>query len=194
MGSTTANLHSHSGVLSTQGGVTLIEVLVAIVLLSIGLMGLAGLQLRGMQVNQGSISRSQATIMLEDLADRMRADAAVGAAVTPAANSPVAFYGAFNPASPVSALPTSMQDWFATFSKLPGGTIGGGGVSAGITAVPAGCANVLPCVSISAAAATLPTPVRISIYWNDARASTGAIAHETNQVGSYTMVAELAGQ
>ena len=179
---------------AVQRGVTLIEVLVAIVLLSIGLLGLAGLQLRGMQVNQGSISRSQAAIMAEDLADRMRADGAVGASVTPPANAPAAFYGAFTPGSTVSALPASMQDWFASFKTLPGGAIAAGGVSVGTTIVPTGCANVLPCVNISAAATTLPTPVRISIYWNDARASTGAITNETSQVGSYTMVAELADQ
>jgi type IV pilus assembly protein PilV len=179
---------------AAQRGVSLIEVLVAIVLLSIGLLGLAGLQLRGMQVNQGSISRSQAAIMAEDLADRMRADAAVGAGVSPPTNAPTAFYGAYTPGSSLSALPPSMQDWFAAFKTLPAGAIAAGGVSAGATAVPGGCGNALPCVSISAAAATLPTPVKISIYWNDARASTGAIANDTNQVGSYTMVAELAAQ
>jgi len=40
-----------------QRGMTLIEILVAIVVLSIGLLGLAGLQLKGMQVNQGSTFR-----------------------------------------------------------------------------------------------------------------------------------------
>jgi len=63
-----------------QRGMTLIEILVAIVVLSIGLLGLAGLQLKGLQVNQGSIYRSQAAMLAEDIADRIRADATNAAA------------------------------------------------------------------------------------------------------------------
>jgi type IV pilus assembly protein PilV len=59
-----------------QRGMTLIEILVAIVVLSIGLLGLAGLQLKGLQVGQGSTYRWQAAILAEDIADRMRADRA----------------------------------------------------------------------------------------------------------------------
>ena len=57
-----------------QRGMTLIEILVAIVVLSLGLMGLAGLQLKGMQVNQGSTYRSQAAILAQEMAERIRAD------------------------------------------------------------------------------------------------------------------------
>src|SRR6266404_3862053 len=59
-----------------QRGMTLIEILVAIVVLSVGLLGLAGLQLKGLQVNQGSIYRWQAAMLAEDIADRIRADRA----------------------------------------------------------------------------------------------------------------------
>jgi type IV pilus assembly protein PilV len=59
-----------------QDGMTLIEILVAIVVLSIGLLGLAGLQLKGLQVGQGSTYRWQAAMLAEDIADRMRADRA----------------------------------------------------------------------------------------------------------------------
>lgn len=55
-----------------QRGVSLIEVLVAIVVLSIGLLGLAGLQASGMRVGQSSIHRSQAAQLAYDMADRMR--------------------------------------------------------------------------------------------------------------------------
>lgn len=53
-------------------GVSLIEVLVAIVVLSIGLLGLAGLQASGMRVGQSSIHRTQAAQMAYDIVDRMR--------------------------------------------------------------------------------------------------------------------------
>ena len=161
-------------------GVTLIEVLVAMVLLAIGLLGLAGLQLRGMQVNQGSAMRSMAAIMAEDLADRMRADFA---AARPGAGG---FYGAYTPATVLSASPAAMQDWLqASLAQLPGG------ISA--QAVPC-TGNRLPCVSVAALASTVPTPVQIDVWWNDARAATGAGGAPTALLGSFHMVAELSGQ
>lgn len=56
-------------------GFTLIEVLIAIVLLSIGLLGVAGMQLSGLRYHQGAYVRAQATALLGDMADRMRTNA-----------------------------------------------------------------------------------------------------------------------
>ncbi len=56
-------------------GATMIEVLVAIVVLSIGLLGLAGLQMTSLQSNHSAYLRSQATLLAYDLSDRMRARA-----------------------------------------------------------------------------------------------------------------------
>lgn len=58
----------------SSNGFTLIEVLVAIVVLSIGLLGLAGLQVAGMKNNHNAYQRSQATVLAYDIADRMRAN------------------------------------------------------------------------------------------------------------------------
>ncbi|HIB83618.1 MAG TPA: type IV pilus modification protein PilV [Chromatiaceae bacterium] len=55
-------------------GFTLIEVLVAVVVLSIGLLGLAGMQLAGLQNNQSALYRSIATYQAWDMADRLRAN------------------------------------------------------------------------------------------------------------------------
>jgi len=57
-----------------EAGATLIEVLVAMVVLAIGLLGLAGLQATSIQSNHSAYYRSQATILASDLADRMRAN------------------------------------------------------------------------------------------------------------------------
>ena len=57
-------------------GFTLIEVLVALVILSVGLLGLAGLQTTGIRNNHSANLRSQATIMAYDIADRIRANKA----------------------------------------------------------------------------------------------------------------------
>lgn len=58
--------------LKHQLGVGLIEVLITLLILSTALMGLATLQSRSLQYNQGSYYRSQANILASDILDRMR--------------------------------------------------------------------------------------------------------------------------
>ena len=58
----------------TQGGFTLIEVLVAAVVLGIGLLGLAGLQATTVTLNQTSYLRSQASNLAYEITDAMRAN------------------------------------------------------------------------------------------------------------------------
>lgn len=55
-----------------QAGFTLVEVLVTIIVLAIGVLGLAGLQLASMRSNHSAFLRTQATLAANDLIDRMR--------------------------------------------------------------------------------------------------------------------------
>lgn len=55
-------------------GFTLVEILIAIVVFSIGLLGIAGLQVSGMRFTQGSQLRSVAAMQASTMADRMRAN------------------------------------------------------------------------------------------------------------------------
>ena len=57
-------------------GFTLIEVLISMLILAVGLLGLAGLQATGLRNNISAYNRSQATQLAYDLADRMRANVA----------------------------------------------------------------------------------------------------------------------
>jgi type IV pilus assembly protein PilV len=57
-----------------QRGFGLIEVLVAVVVLSIGLLGLAGLQLRTMRNNESSFERGMAVVETHSIVEAMRAD------------------------------------------------------------------------------------------------------------------------
>ena len=57
-----------------QHGVSLIEVLVTIVVLSIGLLGTAALQLATLQTHQGAYARTQATNIAYTIADLARAN------------------------------------------------------------------------------------------------------------------------
>lgn len=55
-------------------GFTLIEVLVAVLVLSIGLLGIAGLQLKSLRDSQDAYLRSQVSILATDIGERMRAN------------------------------------------------------------------------------------------------------------------------
>jgi type IV pilus assembly protein PilV len=59
-----------------QRGFTLLEVLIALLVLSIGLLGLAALQGVGLRSSQEAYLTSQASLLAYDLADRVRANPA----------------------------------------------------------------------------------------------------------------------
>lgn len=59
-----------------ERGYTLIEVLIAMLVFSLGLLGMAGLQIAGLKQNQNAYVRSQALVAAGDIADRMRSNVA----------------------------------------------------------------------------------------------------------------------
>jgi type IV pilus assembly protein PilV len=57
---------------NSASGFTLIEVLISVLVLAIGLLGMAALQMNGLRNNQSAYLRAQATQLAYDMADRMR--------------------------------------------------------------------------------------------------------------------------
>ncbi|MFC1665830.1 type IV pilus modification protein PilV [Pseudomonadota bacterium] len=57
-----------------QDGLSLIEILVTIVILAIGLLGLAGLQMTGVRNNHTAYQRTQASSLAYEIMDRIRAN------------------------------------------------------------------------------------------------------------------------
>lgn len=55
-------------------GFTLLEVLIAVLVLAVGLLGMAGLQTQALRYNHSAYLRSQAVQLTYDMADRMRAN------------------------------------------------------------------------------------------------------------------------
>ena len=95
-------------------GFSLVEVLVALVLLSVGLLGLAGLQTRGVRDNHGAYLRTQATLCVKDLVDRMRA------------NRPAALAGDYDigfgvvAAGGETVAAQDLNQWLQSLAQLPG--------------------------------------------------------------------------
>lgn len=99
-----------------SAGFSLIEVLVSFLVLSIGVLGMAGLQLNALKFNQTAAVRSQATFLAYDIAERMRA------------NRVKARGGSYNTALTANAPggtsieATDLQQWKAALtSQLPDG-------------------------------------------------------------------------
>ncbi len=63
--------------LKNNKGFTLLEALIAFVIISVGLLGMAGLQVASLKENQMAFFRTQASILAYDMADRIRANAVI---------------------------------------------------------------------------------------------------------------------
>lgn len=57
-----------------QQGFSLLEVLITMLIVSFGLLGIAGIIITSLKNNQSSYARSQASLMVNDIVDRMRAN------------------------------------------------------------------------------------------------------------------------
>jgi len=70
-----------------QAGFSLVEVLIALVIMSVGMLGIAGLYVQGMQAGRTSTFRHHAVTLAGDVADRIRANPTAGIAYNHAANA-----------------------------------------------------------------------------------------------------------
>lgn len=105
-------------------GFTLLEVLVALVVTSIGLLGLASLQANGLRDNHGAYLRTQASYVAYDIADRMRSnmEAAVAGAYrvtaipsAPAFDCITSFSGTAvaNECNPTEMAQADLNQWYS---------------------------------------------------------------------------------
>jgi type IV pilus assembly protein PilV len=62
-----------------QYGFSLVEVLIALIIMSVGMLGIAGLYVQSMQAGRTSLFRHNAVLLAGDVADRIRANPRAGA-------------------------------------------------------------------------------------------------------------------
>jgi len=105
-----------------QQGVTLVEAMIALLVISVGLLGIASLQITAMSQNTSSLNHSQAVWYTYNMSDRVRAnidefnnydgvDTAIGYAKD----------CMLNPCSSLDMLAADATDWVNMVSNLPGG-------------------------------------------------------------------------
>lgn len=98
-----------------QQGSSLLEVLIAVVIFAIGLLGLAGLQLKALKYNQDSLSRSTAVILSYEILDQMRTNVSAAESGDYDITSGASVTG-------TSTAKTDLKKWVADLGALlPGG-------------------------------------------------------------------------
>lgn len=115
--------HFHS---SSVAGFTLIEVLVALVVLSVGMLGVSALYVQGMGAGRTAQYRSQAISLAGDIADRIRVNrtaiAAYGLAAANSGCDPVAGVSPGIDCTPAQLAADDLDRWQAQLGQLlPGG-------------------------------------------------------------------------
>ena len=141
-------------------GFTLLEFLIALLIVSFGLLGIAAIIANSMKDNQSSYSRSQAVVLAGDIIDRMRANriAADGSAMPP--GIPVSPYNSpynldFGVAPSGGGVPQSdLEEWRAALAAV----------------FPSGTGRVV----------VHPTnkKVTVTVQWDDSRGSQGSAAQQ----------------
>ncbi len=95
-----------------QRGFSLVEILISIVILSFGLLGMAGMQAAALQANKESRSMSIAVRMARELGELMRSNKVVGVGTTTTSNPYLISYS--NPTATPVDVPTATANCFTT--------------------------------------------------------------------------------
>lgn len=151
---------------SRQSGMTLIEVLIAIVVLAVGLLGIASMLMLSSKANTSSYTKQQAVQAVYDIFDRIRANsqAAIGG------NYNISNIGASGPTA-VSAPSAMCNSGACTPAQLASYDMWWW-LTKDVARLPNGCGSV----STALAGAAGNTVVTVTVQWDDspAQANLGA--------------------
>lgn len=148
---------------SRQRGFTLLEVLITIIILSIGLLGLASLQSK-VQISQvESYQRAQAVLLLQDMLARINANRAQAASYVTGPNAPLGYDG--TPPVACNNPPGFLQDQCEWSNALKGAAeSSAGGTAVGAMLGARGCIEVLQAQN-AAPGVCLPGIYRVTVVW-----------------------------
>ncbi len=129
--------------LDADRGFTLVEVLVALVVMAVGMLGIAGLYVEGLRAGRTAVYRSAAVTLASDMADRIRANPTGGyEGAGPGDES-----GCVNGAADCSPDELAADDWASWQAEL-------------VQRLPQGAR-----AEIERATVALTTEYRITLFW-----------------------------
>lgn len=115
--------------MSSQSGVTLVEVLVTMVILAIGLLGLVALQARVQVLQAEAYQRAQALMLLKDMAGRIANNRNNADEYVTGPDAPLGAGGGACPAAGATRHSADLAEWCAALQGASE-TLGGGNVGA----------------------------------------------------------------
>lgn len=136
-----------------QSGIGMLEVLIAVLVVSIGFLGMAALQAKALSTNNSAMARSMATIASYSILDAMRTDSI--SAEAGAYNTTVAANACPDPGTSLSGL--QINQW----CQQLGATLGATAKTSGTV----NCTNIGMCT--------------ITIVFDDSRAGQGGASNQT---------------
>lgn len=142
----------------SQAGTSLLEVLVTVVILTFGLLGLAGLQMKTRMVEMESYQRSQAMIVLNDMVNRFQMSRG-----TPAGYITGGVIGSGS-AADCGGLSGAARDLCEWGNTLRGASESSGGTSIGAMIGARGCITQIQ-APVTTAGACAPGIYEITVAW-----------------------------
>lgn len=122
-------------------GVSMIEVLVTLVVIAFGLLGMAGLQVRLQMSEMESYQRSQALLLLNDMANRITTNRNNAPSYLTPAVSPLGA-GMACPTAPTTVAQSDLAEWCNALQGA-GETTGAGGAKVGTLVGGRGCVELV---------------------------------------------------
>lgn len=121
----------------TQAGFTLIEILVALLILLVGSLGMAGLQTKGQQAEMESYQRTQALVLLQDMSNRINANRSDARQLNYVTTSAVGGGGNLTDCSGKSGAALDLCEWGNMLDGAAEASIGACSVSNGANCIGA---------------------------------------------------------
>lgn len=103
-------------------GFTLIEVLISVLIMSVGVLGATGLQLRGLDANRNAFYRTEATQLASDMSSRIRINSATTYAVSLGATPTLSTNCRTATCTPAQMAAFDIAQWLCSVSSTNGTT------------------------------------------------------------------------
>ena len=149
--------------MNSQRGMTLIEVMIAMIILGIGILGVSGMQVVSIQQNRSALFRGEATQLANDLMDRLRVNTDINYSALVDADPTTATNCNINTCNPIAMAAYDISQWKCSINSVD---------ADGDTYSACGTYGITGSLPLGAGAVALVSGVyEVTVRWSDDRVS-----------------------